>query len=104
MRKNMENARNAKNNPPTVDKYCQKITDAGFDEARVRQARVRLEQMGQTLQNLYFQCVMDKAPPRSRIKMFCIECMAYQRREVPLCTDKGCPLYGERPTFEPQKN
>lgn len=31
------------------------------------------------------------------IKAFCSECVGYDRKEVSLCTDTGCPLYPYRP-------
>ena len=31
------------------------------------------------------------------VKAFCCECCGYDRKEVSLCTDPGCPLYLYRP-------
>jgi len=31
------------------------------------------------------------------VKAFCCECCGYERKEVSLCTDTGCPLYLYRP-------
>ena len=35
------------------------------------------------------------------VKAFCQECVGYVRKEVTLCTDKGCPLYHYRPHRSP---
>ena len=41
------------------------------------------------------------ATPMTSIKVFCLQCMGYQKKEVPLCTAPKCPLFpyklGKRP-------
>jgi hypothetical protein len=51
-------------------------------------------------QKLYQKCLSGKASPRQCIKMFCGECMGYDRTEVAACEDEGCPLYSKRPKFK----
>jgi len=46
---------------------------------------------------LYERAASGKASPRAAIKMFCAECCGYERNEVTLCTDTGCPLRSYRP-------
>jgi len=31
------------------------------------------------------------------IKAFCLECVGWDRGEITICTDSGCPLYPYRP-------
>jgi hypothetical protein len=33
---------------------------------------------------------------KAAIRSFCIECMGYNEKEIPICTDKGCPLFKYR--------
>ena len=40
--------------------------------------------------------------PIRSIRAFCIQCMGYQRTEVPLCTAPKCPLYPFRMGKRPQ--
>lgn len=83
----------------TVAEYLQQMVDAGVDKDTIRQAKVRLSQMPESLRLRYSKAVLGKASAQSRIKSFCVECQGYQKLEVANCTDKGCPLYGLRPIY-----
>jgi len=30
---------------------------------------------------------------KAAIRSFCAECMGYETKDIPGCTDEGCPLY-----------
>ena len=66
---------------------------------RTRQEQIaeRLAQIPESQQKAYLKATQGKASPRSAIKSFCCECVGYDRGEVMLCTDGGCPLYMYRP-------
>ena len=57
----------------------------------------RVGQMPRSFRNVY-QKAMSGRSMKSAIKSNCLECMGWQREEVKLCTDLGCPLYPYRPT------
>lgn len=44
----------------------------------------------------YKKAMMGKSM-KAAIKAFCLECIQWQKEEVRLCTDLGCPLYPYRP-------
>ncbi len=69
-------------------------------EARAQAVEVRLAQMPQSCQGLYKRAVTGKSL-RACIKAQCLECVAWQRVEVTLCTSLACPLYPVRP-FQPK--
>ena len=66
-------------------------------KSRQEQIDERLAQIPESQQKGYLKAVHGKGSPRSAIKAFCCECVAYDRIEVTLCTDLGCPLYLYRP-------
>ena len=66
-------------------------------KSRQEQIAERLAQIPESQQKGYLKAVHGKGSPRSAIKAFCCECVAYDRIEVTLCTDLGCPLYLYRP-------
>ena len=43
-----------------------------------------------------YQKAINNNSRKTAIRMFCIECVGYEGKEVPLCTDKGCPLFKYR--------
>jgi hypothetical protein len=45
-----------------------------------------------------YQKAMTGRSMKRAIKSFCLECVGWQREEIKLCTDLGCPLYPYRPT------
>jgi len=50
----------------------------------------------ESMQNTYSKAMAGKSRGAA-IKAFCCECCGYERKEVSLCTDTGCPLYPYRP-------
>ena len=50
----------------------------------------------ESMQNIYDRTQAGTASPRQAIKMFCLECVGYDREEVKVCSDQGCPLYQYR--------
>ena len=69
--------------------------------AKNREAQIneRLAQMPQTMRKSYEKAAHGKGSPRNAIKAFCCECIGYERKEIALCTDLGCPVYAFRPKF-----
>jgi len=64
---------------------------------RNEQTAKRLRQMPRNCRSTYEKAVKGKSL-RAGANSFCFECMGYQREEVKICTDLGCPLYPYRPT------
>jgi len=58
------------------------------------------DQIPVSMQKTYDRAMSGKSP-RNGIKAMCQECMGYDRYEVSLCTDRGCPLYPYRPYRSP---
>ena len=48
-------------------------------------------------QPLYDRCMDGTASPRERIKAFCLICLGCDRSAISDCTDRGCPLWPQRP-------
>ena len=46
---------------------------------------------------------MRKLTPMRAIRKKCLDCCAYQPKEVTLCTAENCPLYAFRTGHRPQK-
>lgn len=46
---------------------------------------------------LFNRVYAAKAPPRSAIKAFCGECLAFNEQDIRTCTAPACPLYEYRP-------
>jgi len=44
---------------------------------------------------LYQKAVSGRSR-KAAIRSFCVECVGYVEKEVPICTDLGCPLYHYR--------
>ncbi|MBL7186679.1 MAG: hypothetical protein ISS70_10175 [Phycisphaerae bacterium] len=63
---------------------------------RQEQINMRLNQMPQTCRGVYRKAVSGKSL-RAAVNAFCLECVGYQRIEIHLCTDLGCPLFAQRP-------
>ena len=42
-----------------------------------------------------FQKMYDrrKTSRKAAIRFFCLECMGYNEKDIPGCTDKSCPLF-----------
>ena len=49
-----------------------------------------------SMQNVYDKAMTGNSRG-SGVKAFCQECCGYDRYEVSLCTDPGCPLHPYRP-------
>jgi hypothetical protein len=60
----------------------------------------KLKEMPESMKNGYLKAVVGRASPRAVIKALCLECMGYQRGEIPLCTSLGCAAYLYRPYRE----
>ena len=65
---------------------------------RTRQEQIeeRLAQMPEIYCRIYRKATERKSMAAA-VKSFCYECMGYQREEVKVCTDLGCPLWMYRP-------
>ena len=63
-----------------------------------RQAAInnRRNEMPKACRNTYLKAVKGKSM-RAALTAFCFECVMYQRVEIQLCTDLGCPLWVYRP-------
>ena len=66
---------------------------------RTRQEQIedRFLDIPESQQKNYLKATQGKASPRGAIKAFCCECVGYDRAEVTMCSDLGCPLYLYRP-------
>ena len=47
-------------------------------------------------QGIYDRAMSGKSR-KAAIRAFCLECCGWERNEVALCTDPGCPLFPYRP-------
>ena len=56
----------------------------------------RLSQIPQAYRQTYRKAVKGNSL-RASINAMCQECCGWQRVEIHLCTDLGCPLYATRP-------
>lgn len=63
----------------------------------------RLEQMPRAYRATYKKAVAGNSL-RACINSQCLECVCWQRKEVTLCTDLGCPLYAVRPYQRSSQN
>ncbi len=50
-----------------------------------------------------YQKAMRGRSHAAAIKACCLECVSYQREEVRLCVDSGCPLWPYRPFQDSKK-
>ncbi len=55
----------------------------------------RLAQVPTKYQKLYLRAVEGNRP--AAVRSQCLECVGWQKLEVRLCTDLGCPLWAVRP-------
>lgn len=53
-----------------------------------------------TMQKLYDSTQDGSASAKKAIKMYCFECVGYDRDEVKMCTDPECPLWKHRPGYK----
>jgi|GEM_PF-2237253 len=67
-----------------------------LDPARRPVVERRLSQMPNHCRNTYLRAIGGKSP-RAAIKAFCLECVGWQRGEIPRCTAPACPLWAYRP-------
>jgi len=65
-------------------------------KTREEQIAERLAQIPESQQRIYQKAVQRKSMAAA-VKSFCYECMGYQREEVKVCSDLGCPLWAYRP-------
>lgn len=60
----------------------------------------QIEQRCQQMPDIHlanYKRAMRGRSMKAAIKAFCLECVCWQKEEVRLCTDLGCPLYPYRP-------
>ena len=74
----------------------QKQVEEKYGIDRNEQIAKRLKQMPESYRAKYKKAVTRKSM-RAAINSQCLECCGYQRTEVSVCTDLGCPLYLYRP-------
>lgn len=63
----------------------------------------RLNQMPPNYHNTYRKALQRKSMAAA-VKSQCLECCGWQKEEVKLCTDLGCPLYKYRPFSRSRKS
>ena len=68
-----------------------------------KQIEKRLNQIPKIYRAIY-KSAMKGTSRKSAIHSFCLECTGYDKEEVRLCTDLGCPLYEFRPYKERSKH
>lgn len=86
-----------------------KIGEKGTDAHRGPDIQKRLDTIASSVQSdllrqrysgFYLRAVDGNR--KAAITSQCLECVAWQREEVRLCTDTGCPLYRLRPYKDKQ--
>jgi hypothetical protein len=50
-----------------------------------------------------YKNAVERKSMRAAVDSFCVECVGYQREEIKVCTDQGCPLWAYRPYRISQK-
>jgi hypothetical protein len=70
---------------------------------RQEQIAKRMAQIPKIHQAVYKSAVSGKSR-KNAVKAQCLECVCWQKEEVRLCTDLGCPLYAYRPYKESPKD
>jgi hypothetical protein len=74
----------------------QELVEKKYCINRDEQIVKRLSQMPVTCRGAYKKAVEHKSM-RSALNSQCLECCGYQRKEVSVCSDLGCPIYSYRP-------
>jgi hypothetical protein len=95
---------NALHNSPSIRSGQGGISDfvRFFLQERKMDAEERLRNMPSSYQATY-RTAMRGRSMKAAIKSFCLECVGYQREEIKVCTDTGCPLFPYRPTSHDYK-
>jgi hypothetical protein len=64
-----------------------------------RRARVaaQLQHVPDTMRAAYLRAALGQASAGEALKVRCLDCACWQRREVVLCTAAGCPSWSSRP-------
>ena len=57
----------------------------------------RIDAVPQSGKTMYLKAITGKCPPRAAIKVMCLECIGWSRKEITNCTSTACPLYAYRP-------
>jgi hypothetical protein len=57
----------------------------------------RLRQMPASYRRSYIRTVQGKASPKTAIRMFCLECVRWQRALAVTCPTRACPLWAMLP-------
>ena len=70
-----------------------------MDNKRQQRIMERLAQIPKAYRGIYNKALQGKSL-RAAINAQCLDCCAYQRKEVALCTSLSCPLYAVRPYQE----
>ena len=85
----------ARRSAKSVDELVQ---DARLDVGAAQESAIarRLESMPETYRRTYLRAMGGRSLAAA-VKAFCMECVAWDRREVALCTAPACPLYPYRP-------
>jgi len=81
--------------------FCLANGDPQLEPNRRAAIDRRAKDMPRSFRKAYLRAATGGAWPRQAIRMFCLECVCYDRREVALCTSLACPLwlyrFGKRP-------
>lgn len=64
--------------------------------SKEEQVQRRLANMKPDMRKTYLAAIARKGALKA-IKAFCQECAGYERNEIGVCTDLGCPFYAYRP-------
>ena len=73
-----------------------------IDQKRQAKIDLRLDRTPKVYRKNYLKAVEGNSL-RAAVNAQCLECVCWQREEVRLCTDLGCPLYPYRPYKEISK-
>lgn len=80
-------------------KSCEELIFAArldVQEPQRGQIIERLSQMPVSCRGGYLTAMRGRSITAG-VKAFCLECMGWQRSEIPECTGRACPLYPYRP-------
>jgi len=77
-------------------KSFQELVEEKYGIDRDEQIAKRLSSIPVMYRSTYKKAVTHKSM-RAAVNSQCLECVGYERKEISVCTDLGCPLYSFRP-------
>ena len=70
---------------------------------KITAARARkVESMPASIKGLASRVYAGKASPRACLKLFCYDCVGFERKAISECASYSCPLWNSRPFQTPE--